>query len=297
LTITEGGNVSIYLDVLIIINIYVNYFLLKATAKLTHTFLSIPRCVFASIIGSLFALMIFLPPLDFFINFLLKLAASAIIVALAFGISKERFLKLVLFFYAANFIFAGVIFAAYILTKPDFVHYNNTYFYVDFSLLALVISTIIAYFAVSAIRYFLDKKASLNEKFSVIISNMGKVVSLCAIADTGNGLVDVFSGKPIIVCSLKKLEKILPQGYNEAFLSDDIDFLKDFIISHKDLRGIKLIPFSTINSGGVLPVFPPENVYIKFESKNEIKHVDALIGICKEDNGKCDAIFNPNLII
>ncbi len=293
----EGGKVSIYLDVLIIINIYVNYFLLKATAKLTHTFLKTSRCVFASIAGSLFALMIFLPPLNFFLNFLLKLAASAVIVALAFGVKKESFLKLVLFFYAANFIFAGVIFAAYILTKPDFMHYNNTYFYIDFSLMALVISTIAAYFIVSIIRYLLDKKNVLNEKFSVIISNMGKVVSLCAASDTGNGLVDVFSGKPVIVCSLKKLEKILPQGYAEAFSNNDIDFLKDFIVSHKDLRGMKLIPFSTINSGGVLPVFAPESVYIKSESKNEIKNVDALIGVCREDNGKCDAIFNPNLII
>ena len=36
---------SIYLDVLIVLNIYVNYFLLRATAKFTHTPLKTIRCI------------------------------------------------------------------------------------------------------------------------------------------------------------------------------------------------------------------------------------------------------------
>ena len=46
---------SIYLDVLIVLNIYVNYFLLRATAKFTHTPLKTIRCIISSVIGSLFS--------------------------------------------------------------------------------------------------------------------------------------------------------------------------------------------------------------------------------------------------
>lgn len=57
---------SIYLDVLIVLNIYVNYFLLRATAKFTHTPLKTIRCIISSAIGSLFSLTILLPAGNFF---------------------------------------------------------------------------------------------------------------------------------------------------------------------------------------------------------------------------------------
>ena len=86
---------SIYLDVLIVLNIYVNFFLLRATARFTHTPLKTSRCVLSSVLGSLFSLTIFLPVSNFFITLLIKLAAAAVITAMAFGVkNKKHTLKL-----------------------------------------------------------------------------------------------------------------------------------------------------------------------------------------------------------
>ncbi len=289
---------TVYLDVLIILNIYVNYFLLKATAKLTHTKLYTSKCVISSLAGSLFSLTILLPPLNLALTFLIKLLAALAVVALAFGISDiKRFFKTTLFFLAINFIFAGIMLAIYIFIQPNFMGFNNAYFYIDFSLITLVISTIIAYLAVSIIRRLLDRKAIFNEKYSIIISANGNILVLNAIPDTGNTLVDIFSGQPVIICSTNKLSKILPNDFCSVVNFNKIDELKNFVLKHKELKGLRLIPFSTINSGGVIPIFSPDRVCIKAESTNEYKDVNALIGICENQGNTYDAIFNPNLII
>ena len=149
---------TIYLDVLIVLNIYVNFFLIKATAKFTHTPLKIFRCILSSVIGSLFSLTILLPSGNFLLSLLIKLAAAVIITAITFGIKeRKRFFKLIFYFYIINFVFAGAVSFMYITFKPSFMAVNNSYFYVDFSLMSLVIFTAIAYFAVTGVRYFMDK--------------------------------------------------------------------------------------------------------------------------------------------
>lgn len=52
----------IYVDVLLILNLYVNYFLLLATGRLMHLPCGRKRCIAAAAVGSLCALTIFLPP-------------------------------------------------------------------------------------------------------------------------------------------------------------------------------------------------------------------------------------------
>ena len=105
----------IYVDVLIVLNIYVNFFLLRATSKLTHTPLKTSRCLISATVGSLFSLTIFLPDIYFIIPLLIKAIAAVIITALAFGIKDKRHtLKLVAYFYIVNFIFGGVIMLLYL---------------------------------------------------------------------------------------------------------------------------------------------------------------------------------------
>lgn len=284
---------TIYVDVLLVLNIYVNFFLLKATAKFTHTRLGICRCVLSSAVGSLFALIILLPSMNAFLTLLIKLIAAVAVVWLAFGFhGRGQFLKLVGFFYAINFLFAGVMMAVWLLTGPSFMTVRNSYFYIDFSLITMVISTIAAYFAVSLLRYFLDRKSFAKEKYSVVITNNGKTVTLSAIADTGNSLSDVFTGQGVIICSGEKLP--LPEGYLASLSNEDPDTLGQFVLNHK---GMRLLPFSTINGGGLIPAFTPEKVYIKGESTGEIKSVNALIGINYKHSGGYDAIFNPAILV
>lgn len=272
---------TIYVDVLIVLNIYVNYFLLKTTAKITHSGMKNIRCIAASVYGSIYSLMILLPKLNTAVSILIKLAAAVTIVFAAFGLKCgfRLFINTVTFF-AANFIFAGTIYAAYTWFKPNFIHFNNTYFYIDFSLIILVCTTAVLYLAVCIIRTLIDRIPDESDCYKIIIRYKDKIVSLSGLADTGNSLVDFFSGSPVIICGKDKLKALT--GIEN--ISDCTDFIP---------KGFRLIPCSTISDSGLIPVFRPDEIVI-FNGKSGMKKsVEAMVGIGTNSQ---DAIFNPKLL-
>lgn len=260
---------TIYIDVLIVLNIYVNYFLLKTTAKITGSPLKTARCIFASFYGSLFSLLILAPELPFAVTLAIKLIAAVTVVTVAFGIhGKSRIIKNTVAFFSANFIFAGAIYAVYSWLKPQFMHFSNSYFYIDFSLLLLVISTAVLYFIVCIFKRFSDVSPESADCYKIIVRYREKIFTSDGLADTGNALTDFFSGKPVIICGK----------------GDFDDFSK---------INFRLIPYSTISESSVIPVFSPDEIVIVNKLTEEKKNVDAVIGL-GENNGK--AIFNPKIL-
>jgi len=269
---------TIYIDVLIILNIYVNYFLLKISAKITHSPLKPPRCITASVYGSLFSLLILAPEMNVLISCTVKFAVAVSITAVAFGFHGIKRLALnTLAFFTSNLVLAGSIYAVYTWAEPDFVHFGNTYFYIDFSLLILVFSTAGLYFIVCGIRRFTDRTPENTGCYRVIIRYRDKIISAEGLADTGNTLTDFFSGLPVIICG------------NDAF--SEITGCKPEL---SDLpKGFRIIPCSTVSDSGLIPVFRPDETVIVNSLTGERKPVEVMAGF-GQNTGK--AIFNPKLL-
>lgn len=273
---------TVYLDVLIILNIYVNYFLIRATSKFSKTPVRTARLIIASIVGSLFCLTIVFPKLSVIIQLLIKLAAAFLIILTAFGFkNKSAYFRLAGIFYLINFIFAGIIYAIWLFFKPPFLQVHNSYFYIDFSLLTLVVATAVAYIAVSVFRLILDRKEMLSAEYQIVITHNGNTISLEAFADTGNRLIDFFSGKPVIFCRKNLLSQVI--SFPEVWKNDNIP------------KGFRLLPFNTLNSSGMVATFTPDRVYLK-QNKEKLREIFAVIGISDGDFSEHEAIFNPNLI-
>lgn len=267
---------TIYIDVLIVLNLYVNFFLLRTAAGLTHSPLKNLRCAAASVYGSLYSLLILAPELPPVVAVLVRLFAALTITAAAFGFhGRVRLLINTGAFFAANFILAGLMYAVYPMLAAGRVHFNNSYFYIDFSLMILVVTTAALYAAVYAARYFLDRFSPQTGYYRVIIRSRDRVVELAGLADTGNSLVDFFSGSPVIVCDSSSFPEMAA------------------VTEGKLPRGVRLIPCSTVAASGLMPVFRPDEVLIVNGVSGERKPVDALIGL-----GNCSgkAIFNPVLL-
>lgn len=266
---------TIYVDVLIVLNIYVNFFLLRMTAGITHSPLRSGRCIAASVYGSLFSLTILLPSLGRLPSLALKLAAAVSVVAAAFGLnSRRRLIINTAAFFAANFILAGTVYGVYTLLKPEFIHFNNACFYIDFSLVVLIVTTAALYFAIKLARFIFDKAP--DDSYTVLIRSGKKVLSLKGLADTGNCLTDHFSCSPVIICPL--------ESYAELFG-------KELDISQFP-HGMRLLPCSAVSGNGLIPVFRPDEVVICCRC-GEKKPVDAVIGF--GESGE-NAIFNPKLL-
>lgn len=266
---------TIYLDVLIILNIYVNFFLIRTAAWFTHSPMKKWKCTAASVYGSLYSLLILAPQLGTLLNIFIRLIAAFTVVLMAFGfISLQRFIINSTAFFSANFILAGTVYAVYSWAAPELMHFNNACFYIDFSLVILVATTSVMYFLLWLVRNFLDRTPAEADCYRVIVRYREKVVAMNGLADTGNVLVDFFSGSPVIICS------------KEHFGIDSND---DFNLP----KGFRLLPCSTVSSSGLLPVFRPDEVLIITDSSGEKKPVEALIGL---GNSGDKAIFNPKLL-
>ena len=255
----------IYLDVLLIFNLYMNYLLLSLTAKITHIRFVFWRGLFGAGIGSLASCSLFLPELPFLFSGLLKLLTALLICLSAFG--KKRLLRNCTAFFGISFLVSGALYALSMCTQMDSVHQNGS-FYFDISLSYLIGFTVIAYLILSVMQFLYDRNQFADRNYQIIIRYQSRTASLDGFADTGNSLTDFYSGKPVIICDGSLLENIQPEH------------------SH-------ILPYLTVAGSGTIKVFQPDEIVISPDCGTE-KIVDALIGIGEQKNGK--AIFNPKLM-
>ena len=267
---------TIYLDVLIVLNIYVNFFLLRITACITHSPLKAGRCTAAAAYGSLFSLLILVPDMNGLVSFVIRAFAAVTISAVAFGYHGGGRLAVITgTFLGANFILAGSIYAVYSWLAPEFMHFNNSYFYIDFSLVILILTTAALYAAAYIARALLDRSPPGAGTYKVVVKYRGRVTEVDGIADTGNSLVDHFSGSPVIVCDREGLSDILPERISLP------------------LKGFRLLTCMTVTENGVMPVFRPDEVLIINILTGKRKPVDVMIGLGRSSGA---AIFNPKIL-
>lgn len=276
----------IYIDVLIITNIYANFFLLKTTARLAHLYLRNGKCILAALVGSLFSLIILLPPLNTALLLMIRILSAALMIIVAFsGKPICELYRTGLIFFFVCFIFAGMEYGLSVLSESQNMLWNNSTLYVNISLLTLVISTIVSYGAISFFRYYLDSGNSMDQSFTLIITQNNKTIKINAVGDTCNNLTDSFTGKPVIVCGKKSVETLFNAGETEKILSKE---------NTEHISGWRLIPFSTISDEGMMPVFKPSGVIIKCTESGKSKSADVYIGIVDRDMEH--AVFNPKIL-
>lgn len=272
----------IYADILIITNIYVDFLLIKSAALLTHSPLRTGRGIFAAFIGSIFSLAIFLPKSFSYILIPLKLISSALIVLAAFGFeSGGRFFRRFAVFYLCAFIYGGLGTGLAFLFGGRFITARNGVIYADFSMPALVITSIAAYACIAVYRRFTDADGS--GEYTVIISDCGKTESFKAVADTGNVLKDSFTGKYVIVCP----RDILVSVYGSI---PEFDGSEPIVT-----KRWRFIPYSTVSSSGLMAVICPADVCVKNDETGELFKADVYLGAA--ENKTDISVFNPKILI
>ncbi len=272
----------IYADILVILNLYINYFLVRSAALLLRRDLSSKRCLLAAGIGAVAALSALLPELPFWAVAGIKAAVGCAVVFTAFGRQKKiDFVISLLCFLVISFVFAGLMLALWTFFAPFDMVYSNGVAYFNIPIAAIAVFTAAAYGAVKAVRYFSDRRLSCRRICRVKITVTGVTAELKGLADTGNGLCDIFSGKSVIVCRRDSVENIIPEavrGYLDGKAADSTD-------------GIRLLPCRTIAAESLIPVFSAASITI------DGKTADGFIGVTKNTLGEdIDCVFNPKII-
>ncbi len=272
----------IYLDVLIVVNVYITYFVLKASARLMRFRLATGRLIAASVLGGVSSVTAALG-LSFFWAFLLKAGLTLLLTLTAFGFSGVKAFLLRFFtVLAVSMLACGAAVLLREWTDSGILTAAGGYVYLNVSIITLVGASTAAYLLAALLRRILDRP-SADARLELKVQNNGKTVVLTAFPDSGNTLCDFLTGLPVIVCSERSVLPVAPEGIQTAQTSPP--------------AGVRLIPYTTIDGGGCIAAFRAEKVTVAGESCPK-KAVEALIGVGAEGfNGDFDAVINPKLLL
>ena len=191
-----------------------------------------------------------------------------------------------------SFVFSGLMLCVWLFAAPMKMLFINGTVYFGIDTMTIILSTCAAYGVVRIIRYILDKNGKTDGKYTVIIKNNGRECRLSALADSGNGMVDCFSGLPVIVCRRDMCADVSPPAIDMIENNGDISD-----IGTQMIKGIRIMPFSTVGKGGLICMFKAESVVIDDETNKEKYPVNALIGIVIGGRQEYEAIFNPKILV
>ncbi len=260
---------------LIIINLIVNYLLLRASAAITGYCFRTWRILIASFAGGIFSLVVFIKNIPLPLNVFIKILMFAVMVLTAFGSKNVKsFLKCSASFALVNFSFAGIMLAISTFILPSSTAYINGVVYFDISLLNLTVCAIICYCILSLGAKLTKSKVPQKSIYEIKIHYESKSAEGMALFDSGNTLCDCFSGRPVIIAEKEFIKNICQDK--------ELTSLKNF----------RLIPYSTINNSGALPSFMAEKTEIRIKGKwVEAKDIYIAVTDKKIISGSYSALF------
>lgn len=259
----------VYVDILLLLNLFVNYFLLRSMSAMMHASPYRIRIFISSSIGAVYSLIIFLPDFGIFFSIILRVSCSVVMVFIAANPKTlKMFLRAFGCFFMSSFAFAGIMLGIWLAFKPDGMIYKNGAVYFDIDAFLLTVSAVICYIIISVISYFSKRKAPDSHIVNIKILHNGHTVEGPALFDTGNTLCEPFSSFPAIVCEYGFVEKLLDYEIKKLILNNPTEMTQ----SNK-LSEIRFISFKSVGGEGLLPAFPPTSVTVydrgrKFEQNN-----------------------------
>ena len=293
---------TIYLDIIIVENLIMNYIILYATGLISKSKISHLRIFLASAIGAIYAVMVYISKLHIYSNMLLKIILSIIIVFVAFYPQNvKKMWKQLVLFYLTTFTFGGVAtYLIYVLKPQNIVIKNGMYagiYVLKVIFIGAIIGTIIL---IIAFRFAKNKITKKDMICKVKIKLNGKEVVLDTMVDTGNMLKEPLTGNPVVVVEKTSLYDLMPKeilNNTESILGGDFEKIPEDI-KNDYISRLKIIPFSSLGKqNGMLIGIKPEKLKVINEQAEEEKD-NAIIGIYNKSltkRGEYNALIGIDL--
>lgn len=296
---------DIYLDVLFLENVIINYFILLVTAKLSKTGTSSLRLTIGAALGALYVIvLVLLPGMRIYGTIAAKILLSMVMVAVTFAPEKiKAFVKILALFYLSTFVFAGASFAFIYFNQSGGIVRNGIFYVFWRSKWVVLILAFIMVGIIVRIFFEVIQNKFVREKLlmPLRISFENKAIELAALVDTGNSLHDPLTNTPVIVVEFHAIKDILPMDIQNIFKQskeEDLDSISDVVSQSKWFSRFRLIPFTSLGKeNGMLIGFKPDFIEIgENENKKGVNNV--VVGIYNKAlsrNERYKALLSPEL--
>lgn len=127
------------------------------------------------------------------------------------------------------------------------------------SAIAITITAISLYLLIRLYQHIKQSNAESKLVRQIFLQLFDKNVMLNGYIDSGNNCSEVFSGKPVHFLRFASVEQILPLEFKKALqLWDENNFDNLSMFSPELRKKIRIVPFQTISTKQMIPVFPCE---------------------------------------
>ncbi|MBQ8219199.1 MAG: sigma-E processing peptidase SpoIIGA [Bacilli bacterium] len=219
----------VYIDLLIIQNLILNYCIIIGTSILLNRITKIKKIFLSSVIGCIPLIFIFIN-INKITIFLISLVFSIIMSIISFKYKDILYtVKNVIYMYFISIFIAGTIYLININFLPKIDNHILNF------IVLIILSPIITYYYTKSI-IKIKSNYSNYYKIDIYLKDNTKV-TLNSYLDTGNILKDPYKNRPIILIN-----------------KDKINYQKEKII---------LVPYNTIDNHSLLKCFKPEKIYIE----------------------------------
>lgn len=275
---------TIYLDVVLIENLCMNYIILFGTGYLLKRKMNHIKLILSALLGGIYSILAYMQILEIYSNLVLKIILSIVMVYIAYNAKNiKQLAKELLFFYLTSFVFGGCAFALLYFIKPQEILMRNGSYVGTYPLKIAVLGGIVGFtITVIAFKYAKTRLTKKDMYCDIEIYFGEKNIKLTALLDTGNMLKDPITSMPVIVVEKEILENILPYSIlnnlnkiiggdvpKEVYEDESLEYITKF----------RVIPFSSIGkSNGMLLGFKANKVVINIED-NEEEINNVIIGI------------------
>ncbi len=274
---------TIYVDVVLIENLIMNYIILFATGLILKVKIKHVRLILSSLLGAIYSIVAYGGFLKIYSSFILKIILSVIIVYIAYNPqSVKKMCKELLFFYLTSFVFGGAAFALIYIVKPQEILMKNGLFLGTYPLKTVILAAIVAFVVI--ITAFTIIKSKFTKKdmiYEIEVKLDNKIIKTKALIDTGNMLKEPITNTPVVVIEHTLLYECIPKeilNHLEDIIGGDFEKIPEKI-KDEYISKLKLIPFSSLGKqNGMLIGIKAEYLKIIKEEQVEVKE-NVILGI------------------
>lgn len=296
----------LYFDVVLLINLLMNYMILYFVALVLNLKRVYGRLFLGAILGCLFLIGVISERYIILQYLPIKVIISAAMILVSFRPYNFRdFLKTLGFFYLISFMMGGGVLAFFYLLNLGKTPLTDTLIINNISVpwWILLISAFTLFIFLKylwPLIYRLLTKDNLLAHVTIVLDE--KPLNITALIDTGNDLFDPVSNYPVIIVELgaiksifsKDLAVILEKGPEESLAA-----IGELVANSRWANRFRVIPFESIGkSKGLMVGFKPDTVTIEHDNKAKTTK-NAIIGIYQRvlsPEGNYRALLNPVLL-
>lgn len=276
---------TIYIDVVLIENLIMNYIILLATGLILKIKIKHIRLIIGSLLGAIYTIIGYIGILEIYSSFILKIILSIMIVYIAYyPQTLKKMWKELLFFYLTSFVFGGVAFSLIYIVKPQEIIMKNGLFLGIYPLKTVILGAIVAFVIIITAFKIIKSKISKKDLIcEITVEIEGKKIITKALIDTGNMLKEPITNTPVVVIERTLLYDVIPKeilNHLEEIIGGDFKEIPEEI-KNKYVSKLKLIPYSSLGkqNGMLLGIKAKKLIIVKGEEKEKIEKENIILGI------------------